>query len=39
MIYDILAACIPVLIFAIIALIIVNTTEPEEDTKFEDINK
>lgn len=37
MLYDIIAACIPVLIFAIIGIIVVNTSEPEQDTKFEDI--
>lgn len=38
MLYDILAACIPVFLFSIIGIIVVNTSEPEEDTKFEDID-
>jgi len=39
MISDILAACIPVLIFAVLAGVVMLTTDPEEDTKFEDIGK
>lgn len=38
MLYDIISACIPVFIFAIIGVIVVNTTEPEQDIKFEDID-
>lgn len=39
MINEILAACIPVFIFAILAVVVITTTEPEQDTKFEDIGK
>lgn len=37
--YDIIAACVPIFLFAAIAIACVLTTDPEEDTKFEDINK
>jgi len=39
MINDILAACVPIFIFTLIGGVVMFTTEPEEDIKFEDINE